>query len=157
VLKRIYDYTFSPQATYPNRPRVELTPLAGHNPVYGVDFLPVPVIHGEMEICGFRFGRVAYLTDVSNIPESSFALLEGLDHLAISALRHKPHPNHATLEQAVAWAKRIGARHTWLTHIAHDLGHEQTNRTLPENIRMAYDGLSFPVELGPIKLDSPPA
>jgi phosphoribosyl 1,2-cyclic phosphodiesterase len=69
---------------------------------------------GEMEIAGFRFGRAAYLTDVSAIPESSFALLEGLDHLVVSALRHKPHPSHATVEQAVGWARRIGARHTWL-------------------------------------------
>ena len=81
-----------------------------------------------MEIAGFRFGRAAYLTDVSAIPESSFALLEGLDHLVVSALRHKPHPSHATVEQAVGWARRIGARQTWLTHIAHELGHEETNR-----------------------------
>jgi len=84
---------------------------------------------------------------VSGIPEASFALLEGLDTLVLSALRHAPHPSHATLEQAVAWARRIGARQTWLTHIAHDLGHEETNRTLPENIRLAYDGLSVPVTL----------
>ncbi len=85
-----------------------------------------------MEIAGFRFGHAAYLTDVSAIPESSFALLEGLDLLVLSALRHKPHPSHATVEQAVAWAKRIGARQTWLTHIAHELGHEETNRALPD-------------------------
>jgi phosphoribosyl 1,2-cyclic phosphate phosphodiesterase len=90
------------------------------------------------------------LTDVSAIPESSFALLTGLDCLILSALRHKPHPTHATLEQAVSWAERIGARQTWLTHISHDLGYEQTNRTLPDGIRLAYDGLSFPVDLGDV-------
>jgi phosphoribosyl 1,2-cyclic phosphate phosphodiesterase len=100
-----------------------------------------------MEIAGFRFGRAAYLTDVSDIPESSFALLEGLDHLVVSALRHKPHPSHATVEQAVGWARRIGARQTWLTHIAHQLGHEETNRMLPDGVRLAYDGLSLPVNL----------
>jgi len=62
------------------------------------------------------------MTDVSAIPESSFALLEGVEVLALSALRHQPHPSHATLEQALAWARRIGARQTWFTHIAHDLG-----------------------------------
>jgi phosphoribosyl 1,2-cyclic phosphate phosphodiesterase len=103
-----------------------------------------------MEIAGFRFGRAAYLTDVSAIPESSFALLEGLDILILSALRHSPHPSHATVEQAVAWAKRIGARQTWFTHISCQLGHEETNRTLPENIRLAYDGLSLPVNLEPV-------
>jgi phosphoribosyl 1,2-cyclic phosphate phosphodiesterase len=147
VLERIFDYTFAPNATYPNRARVQLHPLNQRTTVYGVDFQRVPVMHGEMEIVGFRFGRAAYLTDVSDIPESSFALLTGLDHLVLSALRHKPHPSHATVQQAVAWAKRIGARQTWLTHIAHELGHEETNQALPADIRLAYDGLSLPVNL----------
>jgi phosphoribosyl 1,2-cyclic phosphate phosphodiesterase len=147
ALGRIYEYTFSPQATYPNRARVELRPLTERTLIHGVEFLRVPVHHGEQEIAGFRFGRAAYLTDVSGIPESSYALLEGLDHLVLSALRHKPHPSHATVEQAVGWARRIGAGRTWLTHIAHDLGHEETNRALPEGIRLAYDGLCLPVNL----------
>ena len=65
----------------------------------------------------------------------------------LSALRHKPHPSHATVEQAVDWAERIGARQTWLTHIAHELGHEETNRTLPEGVALAYDGLEVAVAL----------
>jgi phosphoribosyl 1,2-cyclic phosphate phosphodiesterase len=148
VLTRVYDYTFSPSATYPNRARVELHTLTERVSYRGVEFLRVPVRHGQMEIAGFRIGKVAYLTDVSEIPEESFALLEGLDHLILSALRHKPHPNHSTLAQAMAYSRRIGARQTWFTHIAHELGHEETNRTLPENARLAYDGLSFAVDLG---------
>jgi phosphoribosyl 1,2-cyclic phosphate phosphodiesterase len=148
VLEHIYSYTFSPQATYPNRARVQLEPLGASTSVHGAAFVRVPVMHGEMEIAGFRFGNTAYLTDVSGIPESSFALLEGLEHLVISALRYKPHPSHATVEQAIGWSRRIGARHTWLTHIAHDLGHEETNRALPDGIRLAYDGLGLPVNLG---------
>jgi phosphoribosyl 1,2-cyclic phosphate phosphodiesterase len=147
TLERIYDYTFSAQATYPNRARVQLETLGDVTTVHGVEFRRVPLMHGQMEIAGFRFGRAAYLTDVSEIPESSFALLEGLDHLVLSALRYKPHPNHATVEQAVGWARRIGARQTWFTHIAHELGHEATNSTLPEGMALAYDGLSVPVEL----------
>ena len=148
VLKHIYDYTFSPQATYPNRARVQLELLGERTQVHGVEFVRVPVLHGEMEISGFRFGNAAYLTDVSAIPESSFELLGGLEHLVLSALRHKPHPSHATVEQALDWARRIGARHTWLTHIAHELGHEETNSALPDGVRLAYDGLSVPVSLG---------
>lgn len=147
VITRVYDYMFSPKATYPTRPRVELKPLKDRVTLHGVGFVPVPVFHGTMKIFGFRFGRVAYLTDVNTIPESSFALLEGLDHLIISALRHKPHPSHATLEQAVEWARRIGAKQTWFTHMAHELGHEETNRMLPAGIELAYDGLTIPVEL----------
>jgi phosphoribosyl 1,2-cyclic phosphate phosphodiesterase len=147
VLERIYEYTFSPHSTYPNRAKVKLLPLDAHNLVHGVDFLRVPVLHGELEIAGFRFGNAAYLTDISAIPEGSFALLEGLDHLVLSALRYKPHPSHATLEQALGWARRIGAKQTWLTHMSHDLGHEETNRSLPEGIALAYDGLTVPVSL----------
>ena len=149
VLRRIYDYTFSPDATYPNRPRVHIEPLNHRTCVFGVEFIRVPVIHGEQEIAGFRFGRTAYLTDVSTIPESSFSLLEGLDCVILSALRHKPHPSHATVDQALGWARRIGARRTWFTHIAHELGHAETNSKLPEGVALAYDGLSFPVDLGP--------
>ena len=145
VLEQVFAYTFSPQSTYPTRARVQLAPLAECNSVFGVEFLRIPLLHGEMPIAGFRFGNAAYLTDVSEIPEPSFALMEGLDVLVLSALRHKPHPSHATLEQALAWAQRIGARQTWFTHISHDLGHEETNRTLPVNARLAYDGLSVPV------------
>jgi phosphoribosyl 1,2-cyclic phosphate phosphodiesterase len=147
VLRRVFDYTFSPDATYPNRARVTLHALAEHTSVQGVDFARVPLMHGDLEISGFRFGSAAYLTDVSAIPEPSFELLANLDVLVLSSLRHVPHPSHATLEQAVAWARRIGARQTWFTHIAHDLGHEETNRMLPSDMRMAYDGLSVPVIL----------
>ncbi|HUD56463.1 MAG TPA: MBL fold metallo-hydrolase [Terracidiphilus sp.] len=147
TLRRVFDYTFSPEATYPTRARVRIEPVEERTTVHGVEFLRVPVQHGKLGIMGFRFGRTAYMTDVSTIPEASFALLEGLDCVILSALRHKPHPSHATLDQAVKWARRIGARQTWFTHIAHELGHAETNRTLPEGMALAYDGLSFPVIL----------
>jgi phosphoribosyl 1,2-cyclic phosphate phosphodiesterase len=147
VLEHIYEYTFSPEATYPMRARVQLEPLAPRTEVHGVEFIRVPVMHGEMEIAGFRFGNAAYLTDVSSIPEESFALLEGLEVLVVSALRHKPHPSHATVDQAVGWARRIGARQTFFTHIAHELGHEATNRSLPAGMALAYDGLELAVSL----------
>jgi len=147
TLERIFDYTFSPDATYPNRARVQLLPIADEIEIHGIQFQRIPLKHGDLDIVGYRFGNAAYLTDVSEIPEASFALLEGLDHLVLSALRHKPHPNHATVEQALQWALRIGASRTWLTHIAHELGHEITNNALPPNIGLAYDGLTVPVLL----------
>jgi phosphoribosyl 1,2-cyclic phosphate phosphodiesterase len=147
VLERIYDYTFSPESTYPTRARVHIEPLAEQTRIHEVEFVSVPVKHGEMDIAGFRFGDTAYLTDVSTIPETSFALLEGLETLVLPSLRHQPHPSHATVKQAVAWAERIGARQTWLTHIAHELGHEETNLMLPAGVSMAYDGLELAVAL----------
>jgi phosphoribosyl 1,2-cyclic phosphate phosphodiesterase len=147
VLRHTFDYTFSPQATYPTRARVRLEPLAARSRVHGVEFLRIPLLHGEQQIAGFRFGDAAYMTDVSAIPEESFTSLEGVEVLVLSALRHTPHPSHSTLEQSLKWAQRVGAKQTWFTHIAHDLGHEVTNRNLPENARLAYDGLSMPVSL----------
>jgi len=149
VLEKIFSYTFSPESKYPNKARVALHELAngGAIDVSEVTFTPIPVLHGELPITGYRFGDAAYITDVSTIPESSFALLEGLDTLIISALRHVPHPSHATVDQAVRWANRIGARQTWFTHISHDLGHEETNARLPEGIALAHDGLTLPVTL----------
>lgn len=148
TLEQVFAYTLSPRATYTNRARVRLEPVGANNVVQGVDFLPVPVMHGELPITGYRFGKTAYLTDVSSIPEISFELLKGLDVLILSALRHKPHPNHLTLNQALEWAERIGARETWFTHIAHELGHEATNKTLPAGVRLAHDGLRVQIELG---------
>jgi phosphoribosyl 1,2-cyclic phosphate phosphodiesterase len=146
VMEHVFSYTFSQESTYSHRARVELREIGDGVTVGRLRFEPVPVMHGEMEIVGWRFGRAAYLTDISAIPESSFRQLAGLDVLVLSALRHKPHPSHATVAQAVAWAERIGARRTWLTHISHDLGHEETDRSLPDGIALAWDGLSVEFE-----------
>jgi phosphoribosyl 1,2-cyclic phosphate phosphodiesterase len=102
---------------------------------------PIPLLHGDMPVLGFRVGRVAYCTDVSEIPESSYAILEGLDVLVLDALQHRKHTTHFSLEEAVGQAGRIGARRTYFTHIAHALGHERTNATLPADMRLAHDGL----------------
>lgn len=148
TLEHVFAYTLSPDATYSNRARVRMVELGERNEIAGVDFLPIPVMHGDLPITGYRFGKTAYLTDVSSIPENSFQLLTNLDVLILSALRHKPHPNHLTLNQAIEWAERIGARETWFTHIAHELGHEATNKMLPAGVRLAHDGLRIAVELG---------
>lgn len=147
VLERTFEYTFSPDATYPTRARVQLEPLTARTVIHGAAFIRIPLMHGDQQIAGFRFGNAAYLTDVSAIPEESFTLLQGVEVLVLSALRHRPHPNHSTVEQSLEWARRIGARQTWFTHISHDLGHEETNRSLPENMCLAHDGLSVPVTL----------
>jgi phosphoribosyl 1,2-cyclic phosphate phosphodiesterase len=147
ALERIFSYTFAPDAKYPTRAKVVLRDVGAGVAVHGVEFRPVPVFHGELPITGYRFGRTAYLTDVSTIPEESFTLLENLDVLVIAALRHQPHPSHATVDQAIRWADRIGAKQTWFTHISHDLGHAVTNASLPEGIALAHDGLTVPVEL----------
>jgi phosphoribosyl 1,2-cyclic phosphate phosphodiesterase len=106
----------------------------------GFSVTALPVRHGLYEIFGFRVDNFAYLTDCSEIPEKTFAYLKNLDALVLDALRDTPHPTHFSLAQAVAAAERIGAKQTYFTHIAHNLEHEAVNKTLPPNMRLAYDG-----------------
>jgi phosphoribosyl 1,2-cyclic phosphate phosphodiesterase len=115
--------------------------IEGPFDLWGLNFIPVPVLHGNLPIMGFRIRDTAYVTDVSAIPESSIPLLEGLDVLIIDALRPKPHPTHFSLAQALAMVERLRPRRALFTHIAHELGHQATNSTLPSHVQLAYDGL----------------
>jgi phosphoribosyl 1,2-cyclic phosphate phosphodiesterase len=105
--------------------------------------IPLEVFHGNLPVLGFRFDKAAYLTDFSSIPDSTIPLLEDLDVLILDALRHKPHPAHSTIEQSLAWVERLRARKAFFTHIAHELGHEETNAKLPPHVRLAHDGLKL--------------
>jgi phosphoribosyl 1,2-cyclic phosphate phosphodiesterase len=142
-LRRRFDYAFlepSPQPTI-FRPNLRLQTINGPFQIGPARWLPVPLIHGQGTTLGFRIGRLAYCTDVSAIPESSFALLEGLDLLVLGALSHRKHTSHFTLEEATAAAQRIGAKKTYFTHIGHLLPHAATNRSLPPETQLAFDGL----------------
>ncbi len=149
VLERIFDYTFSPDSKYPNKARVALNRIAGTDSVEvaGERFQRVPLFHGALPIAGYRFGRAAYLTDMSAIPDESFALLRDLDVLILGALRWEHHPSHANVDEALGWAARVGARCTYFTHMSHELKHEETEAKLPPNVRLLYDGLRIPFEL----------
>ena len=149
ILRRIFDYTFSAGSTYPMRARVELRSLVATESaeVAGGRFQRVPLMHGDLPVAGFRFGRAAYLTDMSSIPESSLPLLEDLDVLILDALRPQPHPSHANLEQALAWVKRIRPKRAWFTHMSHEVDHAETEATFPPGVWLSYDGLRIPFEL----------
>jgi phosphoribosyl 1,2-cyclic phosphate phosphodiesterase len=140
-IQRVFGYIFD--GNYPYGGLAKLTPnlIEGSFPLWGLTFTPVPVFHGSLPILGFRFGKTAYVTDFSTIPDSSLALLEGLDVLVLAALRHKPHPAHSTVEQSLAVVERLNPQQTYFTHIAHELGHQQTGRLLPPHVELAYDGL----------------
>ncbi|HTX40705.1 MAG TPA: MBL fold metallo-hydrolase [Acidobacteriaceae bacterium] len=149
ILRRIFDYTFSADSKYPMRARVELRGLEGTETaeVAGARFQRVPVMHGDLPVAGFRFGKAAYLTDVSSVPESSLPMLEGLEVLVLDALRPQPHPSHASIEEALAWVERVQPRRAWFTHMSHEVDHEATEATFPAHVRLAYDGLRIPFEL----------
>lgn len=106
------------------------------------EVIPVRGKHFMLPVLGYRFGRIAYLTDMNSIPESEFAKLEGLEHFIINCVRRGKHLSHFSLEEAVDVARKVGARHSWLTHLSHQLpGYQDLCRELPEDIRPAYDGL----------------
>lgn len=147
-LRRIFSYAFgAPSQKVGGLPEATLHAIDGPFSVGGVRIQPVPLLHGRMPILGFRLGRFAYLTDASRIPDGSWELLRGLDVLVLNALRHRPHPTHFSLMEAVAVAERLEVPQVWFTHVCHDLPHAETNRSLPRGMALAYDGLAFDVEV----------
>ena len=141
TVRTVFAYIFDGNYPFGGVGKLDPHLIDGPFELWGLNFTPVPVLHGNLPILGFRFRDAAYVTDVSEIPESSIPLLEGLDILIIDALRHKPHPTHLSLAQAVAMVERLKPRRAFFTHIAHELGHEQTNSALPAHVQLAYDGL----------------
>jgi phosphoribosyl 1,2-cyclic phosphate phosphodiesterase len=143
-IRQTFRYAFDTQ-----RPRgggvpdLRLWPIAGPFCVGRHEIVPVPVTHGPWDVLGFRIGPFAYLTDCNAVPDPSLDKLAGLETLVLDALRHRPHPTHFSLDEAIGMARRIGARQTWFTHIAHDLGHSATSATLPPEMALAYDGLEL--------------
>jgi len=149
-LQRIFSYAFQTKREPGHEYVPQLVPFVLEGPlcVAGAEVRPVPVTHGARTILGFRFGAFAYLTDCCAIPEASWPLLEGLDVVVLDALRERPHTSHFCLDEAVAAAQRIGARRTFFTHMAHDLGHAATCARLPEGMALAHDGLTLAIAEG---------
>jgi phosphoribosyl 1,2-cyclic phosphate phosphodiesterase len=107
----------------------------------------MPVLHGDVPIEAYRFGDAAYLTDFSSIPDETMQKLQGLDILFLDALRHQPHPTHSTVENSLKIVEQLKPKRTLFTHISHDLPDAATNAALPENVRLAYDGLKLEFDL----------
>jgi phosphoribosyl 1,2-cyclic phosphate phosphodiesterase len=147
ALRRQFAYIFDHSPTESLVPGVELHPIDGPFELFGATIVPVTVLHGKQPVLGFRFGKAAYLTDFIRVPEASKKLLYGLDDLILDALRYVPHPTHSNVEQSLALVGELRPKRAWFTHICHDLGHAETNAQLPKNVRLAYDGLQFGVEL----------
>ena len=146
VIERMFAYVFDNAERNTSVPKLDVH-FIDEEPfdVLGLRFEPIPITHGHQTIYGFRFGDVAYLTDHSEIPESSLARLEGLDVLFLDALRNRPHPTHSTVATSIATAQRLKPRRTFFTHMSHDVSHEATQSSLPPGIFLAYDGLEIEV------------
>ena len=146
-LRGMFRYIFDADYKFGGIAKVQLLPIEGPFDLYGARFEPVTVIHGDTEIYGFRFGSAAYLTDFSSVPERSFDQLHDLDILFLDALRHKPHPTHSTVENSLRIVDRVKPKRAFFTHICHDLPHQVTNATLPQNVRLSYDGMKLEFEI----------
>lgn len=125
-----------------DRKGYEKIPCDKPDTVRSAEVIPVRGRHFNLPVLGYRFGGIAYLTDINFIPEEEFGKLRNLDHFIINCVRRGKHLSHFSLEEAVAVARRVGAKHSWLTHLSHQLPrYEDFCRELPEDIRPAYDGL----------------
>ena len=147
TIRKTFHYIFAPGGAPSAIPKIDVHEITGPIELFGVIFRPVPVLHGRLEVLGFRFGNAAYLTDFNEIPEASLKMLEGLDILFLDALRDDPHPTHCTVAEALAYVKRLHPRAAYFTHICHDLGHEATNARLPEGVMLSHDGLRLEVQI----------
>ena len=128
---------------YPGVPAIQLHEILPHEPLHigDLDIVPFQVMHHDLPILGYRIGPLAYITDMKTIDDAEIPYIEGCEILVVNALRHTPHHSHQTVEDAVAFARRIGARQTWLIHSSHHIGrHAEVNASLPSDIQMAYDG-----------------
>ncbi|AEV29011.1 metal-dependent hydrolase, beta-lactamase superfamily I [Sphaerochaeta pleomorpha str. Grapes] len=113
--------------------------------IAGFPVLPIPIFHGNQRIFAFRIGSFIYATDCSGIPSESLPYFQGVDTLVVGSLRYSPHPTHWCVFEATAFAHKVGARRTFLTHMCHDLSHGKLEGELPQDIRPAYDTLTITI------------
>ena len=139
-----YGYVFSGD-NYPGVPRIELHSLEdGPFVLNGMEFIPVPALHNQLTVYGFRVGDLTYLTDVSQVPAGSMKIIRGSRFLVINALRKTKHMSHFSLPEAIDLVKELSPERAFITHIGHQMGlHADVSKELPGGIELAYDGLSL--------------
>lgn len=141
-------YCFT-QTLYPGVPKLNLHTVRPHEPlrIGDVEVMPIVVMHDKLPILGYRFGRLAYITDMKTIDEGELAYLDGVDTLVVNALRwEKEHHSHQLVADAIAFARRIGAKRTFFTHLTHNIGlHDEAEKRLSEGFHFGYDGLVIDV------------
>jgi phosphoribosyl 1,2-cyclic phosphate phosphodiesterase len=148
VMRRIYDFAFDGRHRVRGYVRPVPRTVEGPFLLGNTEVSPLPLRHGRFNVNGFLFSQngeplAAYLSDCNVVPDEVIARISGVRLLIIDALRHRPHPTHLTVAEALEIAHRVGPGRTLFTHICHELGHEETNATLPADVGMAYDGLKI--------------
>lgn len=143
-LKREFAYVFS-ASKYPGVPRVRVHEIENQAfDVEGIMVQPIEVMHYKLPVFGYRIKDFAYITDMKTISDKEVEKLKNLDALVLNALQKTEHLSHLTLEEAIAFAEKIGAKKTYFTHLSHRMGkHTEVEKELPENILIAHDGLKI--------------
>src|SRR5690606_17570007 len=141
ALRQIAGYIFDFDDHNWALPKAEPHEITGPFELFGRVVEPLLVWHGKMPVTAFRIGRMAYVTDCNAIPAETMERLEGLDLLVLDALRHRPHPTHFSISEAVEVIQRLKPKRALLTHLCHEVDHATTEAELPPGIRLAYDGL----------------
>lgn len=147
-LKRRFDYIFETKNRYPGAPSVKTIEVINNRPFSIGDkkAIPVNVMHGDLQVFGYRIDDFAYLTDVKTVEESEIKKLKGLKVLVVNALREEPHNTHFNLQEALDFIALVQPQKTYITHISHILGfHEEVQKKLPENVFLAYDNLQITI------------
>jgi phosphoribosyl 1,2-cyclic phosphate phosphodiesterase len=110
---------------------------------------PLQIFHGTRPIFSYEFAqngrRIVYATDCSGIPDESLERMKGCEVFIVDALRHTEHPNHFSVAQALQAVEKVGPKRAFFTHITHELPHVETEATLPDHVRIAYDGLELEI------------
>lgn len=146
-LRQRFGYAFEDQYPfYGGKPDLNLYEFDGPFELFGTRIDPIPVTHGRWEVNGFRIGKLAYLTDAKWIPEASMDLLRDADVLVLNALRERPHPTHLSLDEALEVIEDVRPKRAYLVHISHELSHARANARVPDNVKVAHDGLSVCIE-----------
>lgn len=145
-IKRRFEYVFETVNKYPGAPSVETIEVINNQPfpLGNKMVIPIDVMHGNLQVFGYRIDDFAYLTDVKTIQKSEIEKLKNLKVLVINALREEPHDTHFNLKEALDFITLVQPKKTYLTHISHIMGyHEEVQKSLPENVFLAYDNLEI--------------
>lgn len=151
TLSQVFEFAFNGKNRFPGYVLPDPRPVVGTFRLGGLDVTPLPLPHGRTTSTGYLHEKdgkklFAYLTDCNIVPDAVIERVRGVEHLVIDALRDDPHPTHLTISEAIEAADRIGPKQTWLTHLCDHVSHKKRSESLPDGVRLAYDGLEIEIE-----------
>ena len=142
----MFSYVFTDPQPGGSIPRIEPRVIYDRFEFLDVEVQPLPVLHGKLSVNGYRVGNLSYITDCSEVPETTYQLMKGTEVLILGVLRYEPHPTHLNVSKALEIVNRVQPGRVYFTHLSHDFDHERTNAELPDGVELSYDGLAFEMD-----------